>query len=99
MTTKIAIFGVGLIGGSLALCFKGKEGLTVVGHAHRPESASKYISRGVVDSATLSVEEAAIDADFIFMCAGGYARGLFAAVKQIAAQARLHHYRCWKYES
>lgn len=66
MTTKIAIFGVGLIGGSLALCFKGKEGLTVVGHAHRPESASKYISRGVVDSATLSVEEAAIDADFIF---------------------------------
>ncbi|ASA22912.1 prephenate dehydrogenase [Paenibacillus donghaensis] len=68
MTTKIAIFGVGLIGGSLALCFKGKEGLTVVGHAHRPESAMKYVSRGVVDSATLSVEEAALDADYIFLC-------------------------------
>lgn len=68
MTTKIAIFGVGLIGGSLALCFKGKEGLTVVGHAHRPESAIKYVSRGVVDQATLSVEEAALDADFIFLC-------------------------------
>ncbi|WP_151734488.1 prephenate dehydrogenase [Paenibacillus tengchongensis] len=68
MTTKIAIFGVGLIGGSLALCFKGKEGLTVVGHAHRPESADKYLSRGVVDQATLSVEEAAADADFIFLC-------------------------------
>lgn len=68
MTTKIAIFGVGLIGGSLALCFKGKEGLTVVGHAHRPESAIKYVNRGVVDSATLSVEEAALGADFIFLC-------------------------------
>lgn len=68
MTTKIAIFGVGLIGGSLALCFKGKEGLTVVGHAHRLESANKYVSRGVVDSATLSVEEAAQGADFIFLC-------------------------------
>ncbi len=68
MTTKIAIFGVGLIGGSLALCFKGKEGLTVVGHAHRPESATKYVNRGVVDSATLSVEEAALGADFIFLC-------------------------------
>lgn len=68
MTTKIAIFGVGLIGGSLALCFKGKEGLTVVGHAHRPELAEKYISRGVVDEATTSVEEAALDADYIFLC-------------------------------
>ncbi|WP_136606181.1 prephenate dehydrogenase [Paenibacillus dokdonensis] len=68
MTTKIAIFGVGLIGGSLALCFKGKPGITVVGHAHRPVSAEKYISRGVVDEATLSIEEAALDADFIFLC-------------------------------
>ncbi|GAB6990291.1 prephenate dehydrogenase [Paenibacillus pini] len=68
MTTKIAIFGVGLIGGSLALCFKGKPDITVVGHAHRASSADKYISRGVVDSATLSLEEAALDADFIFLC-------------------------------
>ncbi|SET52160.1 prephenate dehydrogenase [Paenibacillus sp. NFR01] len=66
--TKIAIFGVGLIGGSLALCFKGKAGLTVTGHAHRPESAAKYLSRGVVDQATVSLEEAALDADFIFLC-------------------------------
>ena len=66
--TKIAIFGVGLIGGSLALCFKGKPGITVVGHAHRQESAEKYVSRGVVDTATLSIAEAALDADFIFLC-------------------------------
>ncbi|MDR0270324.1 prephenate dehydrogenase [Paenibacillus sp.] len=68
MSTKIAIFGVGLIGGSLALCFKGKPGITVVGHAHRPASVEKYMNHGVVDHATLSIEEAAMDADFIFLC-------------------------------
>lgn len=68
MTTKIAIFGVGLIGGSLALCFKGKEGLHVTGYAHQEELAQKYRERGVVDHATVSVEEAALDADFIFLC-------------------------------
>lgn len=63
---KIAIFGVGLIGGSLALCFKGKPNITVVGHAHLPELMEPMLSRGVVDTATLSVEEAAADANFIF---------------------------------
>jgi len=66
--TKIAIFGVGLIGGSLALCFKGKPGLHVVGHSPNPESVKKYINRGVVDEATTSMEEAAEGADFIFLC-------------------------------
>lgn len=68
MTTKIAIFGVGLIGGSLALCLKGKPDITVIGHAHRPESLNRIMERGVVDAATLSMEEAAADADFIFLC-------------------------------
>ncbi|MCD9021184.1 prephenate dehydrogenase [Cohnella silvisoli] len=65
---KIAIFGVGLIGGSLALCFKGKPGVHVVGHSVNPSSTEKYVARGVVDSATTSVEEAAKDADFLFLC-------------------------------
>lgn len=65
---KIAIFGVGLMGGSLALCFKGKPDLYVVGHSVRESSVAKYIERGVVDHATTSMEEAAADADFIFLC-------------------------------
>lgn len=65
---KIAIFGVGLIGGSLALCFKGKSGITVTGHAHLPELLEPMVNRGVVDMATLSVAEAALEADFIFLC-------------------------------
>lgn len=65
---KIAIFGVGLIGGSLALCFKGKPDLTVVGYSNRESSVQKYMQRGVVDYATTSLREAAEDADFIFLC-------------------------------
>ncbi len=65
---KIAIFGVGLIGGSLALCFKGKSNLHVVGHSNNPKSVQKYIQRNVVDHATTFMEEAALNADFIFLC-------------------------------
>ncbi|KIL41557.1 prephenate dehydrogenase [Gordoniibacillus kamchatkensis] len=66
--TTIAIFGVGLIGGSLALCFKGKPGIRVIGHSNRPESVDKYVKRGVVDDATTSMQEAAEAADVIFVC-------------------------------
>lgn len=65
---KIAIFGVGLIGGSLALCFKGKPGIHVVGHSNNRISVEKYLKREVVDEATTSFSEAALDADFIFLC-------------------------------
>jgi len=66
--TRIAIFGVGLIGGSLALCWKGKPGYEVVGHSVNPASVEKYKALGVVDVATTSIAEAAMDADFIFLC-------------------------------
>mgnify|MGYP001221505704 CR=1 FL=1 len=67
-SVKIAIFGVGLIGGSLALCWKGKPGYRIVGHSVNPSSVGKYVSLGVVDEGTTSLEEAARDADFIFLC-------------------------------
>lgn len=65
---KVAIFGVGLIGGSIALCLKGQPNIKVVGYSNRISSAEKYVQRGVVDHGTTSVEEAALDADFIFLC-------------------------------
>lgn len=68
MQQTIAILGVGLIGGSLALNFKGKPGYQVIGYSHRQSSADKYVKRQVVDKATTSMEEAVADADFIFVC-------------------------------
>jgi len=65
---KVALFGVGLIGGSLALCFKGKPGITVVGHSPNPRSVARMMELGVVDYATSSMSEAAADADYIFLC-------------------------------
>ena len=79
---KIAIFGVRLMGGSLALCFKGKPDLYVVGHSARESSVRKYLERGVVDSATTSLREAAEDADFIFLC--GPVGSLESTLKQLA---------------
>ncbi|OBZ17776.1 MULTISPECIES: prephenate dehydrogenase [Bacillales] len=66
--TTVAIFGVGLIGGSIALCFKGKPDITVIGHSNRQSQVEKYVQRGVVDYATTSMQEAAEQADFIFVC-------------------------------
>ncbi|MCL6458748.1 MAG: prephenate dehydrogenase [Gorillibacterium sp.] len=65
---KIAIYGVGLMGGSLALCFQGKPELYVVGHASNAISAAKYLEKGIVDHVTTSFEEAAENADYIFLC-------------------------------
>lgn len=66
--TTVAIFGVGLIGGSIALCLKGKPNIKVIGHSNRPSQVEKYMQRGVVDFATTSMKEAAEQADFIFVC-------------------------------
>lgn len=65
---KVTIIGVGLMGGSLALCFKGKPGIRVCGFSPNPNSVSKYLQREVVDEATTSLAEAVADADFIFLC-------------------------------
>lgn len=62
------MFGVGLIGGSLALSFKKQPHIHVVGHSYNPQSVQKYLQHEVVDSATTSMEEAALDADVIFLC-------------------------------
>lgn len=66
--SKVAIIGVGLMGGSLALCFKGKPGIRVAGYDINPAELEKGMKRGVIDSACSSLEEAAEDADFIFLC-------------------------------
>lgn len=65
---NVAIIGVGLIGGSIALCLKGKPGIRVIGFSNRESSVQKYLQRGVVDVGTTSIREAAEQADFIFLC-------------------------------
>jgi prephenate dehydrogenase len=62
---KIAIIGVGLLGGSLALALKKKKGIDLVGWNHRPSSRKKA-SRLLHIVSTL--EEAIQNADVILLC-------------------------------
>ncbi|HEY3373924.1 MAG TPA: prephenate dehydrogenase [Candidatus Aquicultor sp.] len=69
MTTKIAILGLGLIGGSLAAAFKELDnGYKVTGYNHRPAAINEALTGGIIDKGASSIGEAVADADVIFIC-------------------------------
>ena len=63
---KIAIIGLGLIGGSLALAFK-KAGFYVIGIARREETLLEAKERGAIDQGSCKIKDVAA-ADFVFIC-------------------------------
>jgi prephenate dehydrogenase len=65
---RIAIVGLGLLGGSFGLALK-KAGFTGrrVGCARRPEVIERALSRGVVDEASPDAREAVRDADLVML--------------------------------
>lgn len=67
---KIVIFGVGLIGGSVALSLK-KAGSTaqIVGVGRSSESLQAALDLGVIDTATSDISAAVKDADIILIAA------------------------------
>jgi len=67
---KIAIFGVGLIGGSFALALK-KSGAVgeVIGVGRRPETLVRAASLGIIDSHTDDVAQAVAGADLVLIAA------------------------------
>jgi prephenate dehydrogenase len=68
MINKLAIIGVGLIGGSLSLALKKANQVEhVVGYARTASVRQEALSLGVVDSVTDTIEEAVSDADIIFL--------------------------------
>lgn len=63
---RIAIIGVGLIGGSLGLALKKRNLIEeVVGIGRRQESLDKALQAGAVDRATLKLEEGVKDVDLV----------------------------------
>lgn len=64
---KIAIVGLGLIGGSLGLALKQAKGdeLEIIGFARRPETASEAVRRGVVDGTEAQLARAVSRADVV----------------------------------
>jgi len=67
---KIAIFGVGLIGGSFALALKKSAAVTeVVGVGRRRETLLRAASLGIIDSHTDDVGQAVAGADLVLIAA------------------------------
>jgi len=66
---KIAVLGVGLIGGSIGLAARRRLGAEVVGCGRSPERLARAVELGAIDRAAGSVAEACEGADLVF-CAG-----------------------------
>jgi len=64
---KVAILGVGLIGGSLALSIKNEQ-TEIIGFDVDEENLQKARVLGVIDKGTTHLARAVEDADFIFLC-------------------------------
>ena len=66
---RLAIIGVGLIGGSLGLCLKDKMGddIYITGMCRTQKSMDKAVEMGAVDFASANPEEVVKDADVIFL--------------------------------
>lgn len=68
MINRLAIIGVGLIGGSLALSLKQKGAVNeVVGFSRSEEARQQALDLGIIDHAATSLTEAVTNADMIFV--------------------------------
>jgi prephenate dehydrogenase len=67
--TKVAVLGVGLIGGSIGLAARRRLEAEVVGHGRSPERLARAVELGALDRGAGSVAEACEGAEIVF-CAG-----------------------------
>ena len=68
-TTKVAILGLGLMGGSLGMALRAAQsGIYVTGYARRRETGELALAMGAVDSMAATPEEAVADAEVVIIC-------------------------------
>jgi prephenate dehydrogenase len=65
---RIAVIGVGLIGGSIGLAARERLGANVTGLSRRRTALELAIERGAVDRAADGIADAVYDADAAFVC-------------------------------
>jgi prephenate dehydrogenase len=66
---KIAILGVGLIGGSIGLAARGRSQGEVVGYDPDPGTLERALAEGAIDVAAASVKDACAEAEAVFCAA------------------------------
>jgi len=67
--TKVAVLGVGLIGGSIGLAARQRLGAEVVGHSRSASTVERAVELGALDRGAASLAEACENAELVF-CAG-----------------------------
>lgn len=78
---RLAILGVGLIGGSIGMAARDRGLAEVVGYVRKPERAAECVELGAVDRIAGSIEEAVAEADVVVCC------GSVASMAEMAGQA------------
>jgi prephenate dehydrogenase len=66
---RIAVLGVGLIGGSIGLAARRRLDAEVVGYGRSPERLRRAVEVGAIDRASGSLAEACEGVDLVFCCA------------------------------
>ncbi len=66
---RVAVLGVGLIGGSIGLAARRRLGAAVVGFGRNPATLARAVELGALDRAASSIEDACEGAEMVF-CAG-----------------------------
>jgi len=86
MAKRIAIIGLGLIGGSIGLALKraGSDGVELVGYARRPETADRALQLGAIDRVEGSLASAVGHAALVVLATPTM------SVKEILAQIGSH---------
>lgn len=64
---KVAVLGVGLIGGSIGMAARGRVGAHVTGYDPDAHALTAAVELGAIDEAASSVAEAVSEADFVFV--------------------------------
>jgi len=66
---KVAILGVGLLGGSIGLVLKKRRlAQEIVGHFRNPKKIRPAVRLGLIDTGTTDLKEAVRDADVVVVC-------------------------------
>jgi len=90
MINRLAIIGVGLIGGSLSLALKAKGAVNeVVGYSRSEAAREEALSLGIIDKAANSLGDAVSGADMVFVAVPmGAMNGVFEGIAEhLSAEA------------
>ena len=87
MINRLAIIGVGLIGGSLSLALKAKGAVNeVIGYSRSEAARQQALDLGIIDHAATSLDEAVKNADMVFVAVPmGAMASVFEAVAEYLA--------------